>query len=753
MALHALCLSGCCRSRRLVFCWLALSVGPTLRCCSGGTAKKAQELRWRDVSPMEQRRSSQWTLAGFGHCPLRSTRFRRGAGNLRTPSLEACLGRCETLGPQRCRFASYLDADVILKAAARQGACLLSRRCSALRSTNPGAVTFVWRSSADGRMHRPRDSPGYRRSASDGASSVTLSLTGSSFSSASHWRPQLCAEGKPDAQEMRLATPCKSESAGLFHISLVNSRGSRINLATLTAQTNLTVFIATASGEMLCGDGGNLHLARSCELSRWEILRAGFRPFIDTTEVSTHWWLRLDGKFLAASPGGRVDLLHWDDANRLQRQRNWAVGYQQAWRQEHLPSDLPQVQDLGPPPPPGEPRTHLWLMASRSYQKAYELLKDSLQAAGESVRVFVRWAPDMKVIAEGGFQLNQDLPEGVHVACFNYRKYLLIFEALLVASLETRKKQPMVVVMDLDVQVFPGWTRNLRRCVFGDDSNNNNNNDSDSNNYKNNTNYNNDNSNINYNNNFNYNNHNKETARAADACFLQQPAFGVSRLQLANSGIEVFRGGSSGAGSLLHASVLRLQGMQLLIDLLPEVTWIEFEQLSLNMILHRIQQERTSRSMRWGVYSPMLAHVGMFVQSSLLTTTVHHATSSTANLADKLRILPAVRQLISDVREYCSEMDAHGALVAQAPMPGFCFLYNPEDPHFGPLLEHFRVYRDYDEEDNKEVMERLLNVLEGRYSWLQLLQQFNAGGWRNLKARRRNSSEYLEQILWKNVAF
>lgn len=390
----------------------------------------------------------------------------------------------------------------------------------------------------------------------------------------------------------------------------------------------------------------------------------------------------------------------------------WAIGYEQTWLQDHFLSEWPEERNFGRPEP-GELRTHLWLMASSSYSHALERFFMTLEAASDPVRVCIRWVPDMKVVEKKGFILNLDQPKGRHVFLFNYRKILLLFEALLVASVERHGPSPMVVVMDLDVQVFSGWTHTLRVCVDGNG--------------------------------------------AADVCFFQQPGFVDERIQQANSGVVVFRG-QSAVGALLSAQVARLQAFDSVTQIFPHSSYdgLEYEQLSLNYILTRIRLEVSraqastgaTQAVKFGLYNPLLAHVGMFLTHAVLSVTLHHATSSDASLRDKLRLMDAEKDFVSDLREHCPEFGSHGNLRALGPAFEFCYLYLAEDPHFGPLLDHFRVYRGFGESDNLVVSDHVLTKLRGRNLWVQMITAFNVGGWRYWKAKRRNSSRYMTDMLW-----
>lgn len=47
----------------------------------------------------------------------------------------------------------------------------------------------------------------------------------------------------------------------------------------------------------------------------------------------------------------------------------------------------------------------------------------------------------------------------------------------------------------------------------------------------------------------------------------------------------------------------------------------------------------------WGIYNPLVAYIGMFLTTGILTTTVHHATSSRSQLKEKMRFMEARLQI------------------------------------------------------------------------------------------------------------
>ena len=418
----------------------------------------------------------------------------------------------------------------------------------------------------------------------------------------------------------------------------------------------------------------------------------------------------------------------------------WHFGHPQTWTQQHFLGEVETVKiprqsaDAGGGGSGGgsgdgestesalEPLPIVWLMASPGYEKTLQRLLRSFEEAKEPCEVKVRWVPDMKDTTKEGFILMGKLSPSYRVFYFNYVKFLFLFEALLDA-LTAKQKVPMVVVMDLDVQVFPNWVTTLRRCLEDDG---------------------------------------KGTGAAkplgADVCFLQQAAFGDRRLQQANSGVLVFGGEKGGAtgnragkdrqhllrfASFLHALVQRLQAQELLCHLLPFSEPVAFEQLHMNYILNHIRHTveafedgadgNSVEAMRWGIYSPLVAYAGMFLTHAVLTDTVHHATASNVRLKQKLRFLDAAKDFKEDLTHYCpsyrnsysysgdspysaQQQKQQGVLVRdlsgfQGPLPEFCFYFTGHDPHFGPLLPHHKLFAGFSEEDNEVVLNHLITRL------------------------------------------
>ena len=107
---------------------------------------------------------------------------------------------------------------------------------------------------------------------------------------------------------------------------------------------------------------------------------------------------------------------------------------------------------------------------------------------------------------------------------------------------------------------------------------------------------------------------------------------------------------TAAVGAFYHALGARLQGQEILVRLLPSMDAVAFEQLLLNYILQQIRglvnftegdmsPLSNLTTVRWGIYSPLVAYSGMFLTSAVLTDTVHHATASNADLRSKLRLM------------------------------------------------------------------------------------------------------------------
>ncbi|CAE7866793.1 DD3-3 [Symbiodinium microadriaticum] len=724
-----------------------------------------------------------WALAGLGHCGSQKLQ------GLET-NLQLCLRRCQepTKKEQelaRCSHVSFLDATVVKEEGSRGltwGLCWIYAACPQLLSTLPGFATFR-RQRPNGPKAKeqvPRHSPSagqwgaavvastaFFSSPPKEAQSVqvTLALSPSLAESVSEDRfehRQLCVAPLRGANPRLLAKApgdCEEEELALFEVRRAAPHAPRPRKQVGPHELVSVLVEISWKGYKLCaeaeGEGEEISLSR-CEgplqSSLWELQRAGEGH--ETLPSEPCLWLksaegqrddRRGERYLALQDSERLQLL-----SGLGGGRNcWHLGQQQTWTEQHFEE-----------PPEATERTErtaapvvVWLMASKSYRFALERLLSSLRQAKEAVRVQVRWVPDMKDTRKEGFKLmGTELSPSYKVFYFNYAKYLFLFEALLEA--ETAEETPLLVVMDLDVQVFPGWTSTLRRCLADDGLKQSEEEEEDE----------------------------EEEAPegpvgpaplaprqpGADVCFLQQAAFGDGRLQQANSGVLVFgsgrktrtrrrRSSSLGRfGGLLGALVQRLQSQEILARLLPEEEPVAFEQLHLNYVLNFIRKraeaaeaqlaERVPRLLRWGIYSPLVAYAGMFLTHAVLTDTVHHATASNVNLKEKLRFLEAAKLMSEDFRQLCP-LNFEGKLSQSGPLEEFCFYFTAKDPHFGPLLPHHKLFQGFSEEDNSKVLDHLISRAEGRKAWIQLIIHFNERAYKRWCKARQNTSQTLRQLL------
>ncbi|CAK9072727.1 Protein DD3-3 [Durusdinium trenchii] len=553
-------------------------------------------------------------------------------------------------------------------------------------------------------------------------------------------------ENTPEAFESELPFEC-----GLFEVSFVSgptvegaegetagaAGAGPLGLLNSVAAVTVRIRIIRPAGrkELLCVQSEHDRVALTLgdgDACEWDLVRAGENQGLVKSKPCV--WLRSMGKYLAADGSGHLVMLRagaWqlvgesshDTSDESSDAGCWAFGHQRevfsssVWRREDYYVTKRTMVQTAPKHSFNSSRfhslshlPHVWLMASKSYEAPLTRLLGSFQRAGEALWVSVVWVSDFKDTKQQGFRLTGFGRLAEKVFAFNYLKLLFLFAAYLDSvtdSLETASTS-MQIVMDLDVQVQRGWRETLQKCV--------------------------------------------ENWSNAEICFLQQAAFGDKRWQQANSGVLVFRGGANagGVGALFHALAARLVGQEILVRLLPNRDVMAFEQLLLNYILNEVRSGPGWKKniLRWGIYNPLVAYSGMFLTSAVLTDTVHHATASNADLQSKLRLMDAAQLFISDLREFCPSIDPNGGLLKEeGPLPEFCYYYIGIDPHFGPLLDHSRVHEGFSEEDNLIVLDHLQRRGRGR-AWIQLVISFNEGGYKHWKARRRNSSIAMGDVLW-----
>ncbi|CAE7221783.1 DD3-3 [Symbiodinium sp. CCMP2592] len=724
--------------------------------------------------------SDGWALAGLGHCGSRAEQ------RLET-NLQLCLQHCQE--SVRCSYASFLDTTVVREGSRSLtwGLCWIYGTCPKLLSTLPGFATFRRRRLNDvgsALTHREEEPPMASKADPEPGSwgaaveatraphvEVTLALSPSLAESLKDRfeHRQLCValrDGRNPRLLAKAPGSCNdgedaSAGASLFQVRRVQSAGESGEAALRRSVgpqelVSVLVEISWRDHKLCVGKEGprNISLSRDCgagaggaggaggAASLWELQRAGEGH--ESLPSEPCLWLKAKSQeqghenqqsYLALQDWRDLVLVSWPE---LGAGGCWHMGGKQTWTEQHFEKRETAESTAGR----SSVSAVVWLMASESYSFALKRLLSSFRQAGEAVRVQVRWVPDMKDTQKEGFKLMGGFSPSYKVFYFNYAKYLFLFEALLEAV--TAEETPLLVVMDLDVQVFPGWTSTLRRCLVDDGL-------KQSEEEK------------------------KEeeckvpSETGADVCFLQQAAFGDGRLQQANSGVLVFGSGKGGPassqaslslgrfGALLGALVQRLQSQEVLAQLLPSSEPVAFEQLHLNYVLNFIRKhvERPKerdlqlRVVRWGIYSPLVAYAGMFLTHAILTDTVHHATASNVNLKEKLRFLEAAKLMSEDFRQLCP-LNFEGKIMLESgggPLREFCFYFTAKDPHFGPLLPHHKLFQGFSEEDNGKVLEHLISRAKGRKAWIQLIIHFNERGYKRWCKARQNTSQTLRTLL------
>eukprot|EP00439_Symbiodinium_sp_Y106_P047664 s2514_g6.t1 len=725
--------------------------------------------------------SGGWALAGLGHCGSRAEQ------RLET-NLQLCLQHCQE--SVRCSYASFLDTTVVREGSRSRsltwGLCWIYGTCPKLLSTLPGFATFRKRRNYGSQpptgskaSQDPADpDPGSWGAAVEATRSphveVTLALSPSLAESLKDRfeQRQLCVALRGRNRNPRLLAKApgscdEDPSAGSGSGSLFQVRAQSGGEAEAAEQRSLgpqelvSVLVEISWRDYkLCASSRNISvsLSRDCGAnsgsggsSLWELQRAGEGH--ESLPSEPCLWLKAKSqgqagqeqgespqRYLALQDSRDLVLVSWLELG--EGGGCWHMGGKQTWTEQHFEKSRETVESTGK----SGISAVVWLMASESYSFALKRLLSSFRQAGEAVRVQVRWVPDMKDTQKEGFKLMGEFSSSYKVFYFNYAKYLFLFEALLEAV--TAEETPLLVVMDLDVQVFPGWTSTLRRCLVDDGLKQSEQSEEEE----------------------------EERPRpqpgrlqpgaGADVCFLQQAAFGDGRLQQANSGVLVF-GSAAGAGALgrfgafLGALVQRLQSQEVLAQLLPSSEPVAFEQLHLNYVLNfirkHVERERGERGerernrlrvVRWGIYSPLVAYAGMFLTHAILTDTVHHATASNVNLKEKLRFLEAAKVMSEDFRELCPVNFEGKILPAFAgPLSEFCFYFTAKDPHFGPLLPHHKLFQGFSEEDNGKVLEHLISRAKGRKAWIQLIIHFNERAYKRWCRARQNTSQTLRTLL------
>ncbi|CAE8722763.1 unnamed protein product [Polarella glacialis] len=644
---------------------------------TSGRFRRKDGRRWRSV-PVA--RTARWAVEGFGHCQQSRALVLASAA---APSLRSCLRRCDAAGPLRCRFASFVDADVLVRLGGgrSQGACQLARRCPELQAVTFGAVTYrrlTGLGHSNSRASRQRDARlSLQRQKKEAEAAfgrfATLALA-RPFVASPAWQPQVCASD--DGHSVSLQHPCTQVGGGFFQLSH----------ASKTSQGLTLQISAASSGRKLCADGGSVHLAEAeCQLGQWELVHRGWDSL--STSHRDHEacsWFRVtasgsrsigsagggveeeeeeeeESYYLAAAtgPSSSLRLVPATEFNSSQLSACWALGFQQQRDAKLLRIERSDF-NIGTP---GAQIAEVWLMASRNYQRLLDRLLENLESAGDPVRVHVRWAQDFRDIGKQFWDIR-----GTSFV-FNAAKLALAFEALLwtatAAGPSSGGAAPPVVLLDLDVVVFPGWAPSLRSCVEGD--------------------------------------------RAADVCAFQQPAH---PFELVNSGVLVWRGGAGrGAQSLAHAALAAHHGYEAFMRLVVGGP-AALEQLIWNAIFRRVWRQRTRRSVRWGVYNPTLARVGP-VPSAALTLRIQHV-AWWATMEEKIEAMDRITNLVTAAQQLCSTVGAGctnrpgtTVLTSEGPLLPVCLASLQVDPHFGPPLECNKLYSTFDPEADRSCFRRL----------------------------------------------
>jgi len=317
-------------------------------------------------------------------------------------------------------------------------------------------------------------------------------------------------------------------------------------------------------------------------------------------------WLRLAGttSYLGHRSGQAV-LASWLSWNSSKVRTRWAIGVRQHWRADMVAKHASRIIDIGH----GSIGADVWALASPNYAPYLSRFIAAFHEVGDHVRLHLHWVPQLRDALRSGFQ------ESFNYARLALHKALALFDALLWAALRPRDQSLAMVLMDLDVHVFPGWLGALEAC----------------------------------------------TSRA-HACLLQQPGHAARAAEPVNSGLLVLRRGSPQAATLPHALLARVQSTEIVEYLSAEGR--EHDQGIINAILRHVADERGSRSLRWGIYRPQLAYVGMYESGNTLSLRMHHATSSSARMPDKLRILTAQSKLAAWTRTQCGVSLMRGAWTA-----------------------------------------------------------------------------------------
>ena len=604
-----------------------------------------------------------WTLAGLGHCEGNVRGHAKGAFQpLRSwfpASLSTCIRSCENAG-RNCAYASFKDDNLFNRVDERTGLCLLASRCPVLRATNFGAATFTRRNY----LHVPQQ--GDPRS--PGRDLVSLAPA-EPYCSPRCSSTRLCAT----SMTVAVAETCNSLMDGLFRLRGVAE-----------TSTKLSVVIVTSDDRVLCGRGGAVHAAATCQVP-WELVY----DFPSDGEAEEIWLpcvqLRHGGRFLSVSFDGSLVLQEASSSC-------WAVGFEQRRMKDQLLHDLPEVYDINMHDHCGEV-PNLWVQASPSFDYMLQGFLSTLQHAGDPVRVCIQWMHDVKDASKKGFHI----VEGARYMDYVFQKLMLQIESELVAYFAPPRQQA-VIFSDLDVVVFGGWVDTMLECVTG--------------------------------------------PNAADVCFTQRGGFGTNKRQLVNAGVYAARAGNGANLACLLAEVARLQNQELIGD-------ARTEQQFLNFILHDVRRavakSQAPKPLRWGIYNPLLAVSSFAVASTVLGIRLQHITGSAVSSTDKIRMMDAAVLLRHDVEQLCPIYSVRGRVAFIGPLNLYCYPLLAVDPHFGYVVQPFKVLHGFGGEDLEFAMEALQTASRFWFiQWSLLLGRFNGeGGYRHYRQARQNSSNFV----------
>ncbi|CAE8713910.1 unnamed protein product [Polarella glacialis] len=293
------------------------------------------------------------------------------------------------------------------------------------------------------------------------------------------WSCDVSLTVAPAALQQRRQSRTAKESRGSFRVLSASSIVAGNN--SLKASSGVEVYITMdgMSGQKLlsfCGSGsdsnsegaGGIYFAERCPLRKWSIeLRKNTEEQCLRLRLSGH----PRGMYLAARDR-MVSLIPWSELNSTQTNSCWFFGYKQSmnrllpWRMADKARDLGEVRHR-------VQRTHVWVIASKKYQGTLDRLVRNLNAARDPVRLHIQRTNDYKDVQSPGFAgIGAAQPFHRMFLHHNYIKAQALFQQLLMgASLGVNddNSAPVHVFIDLDVQVFPGWTRVVRSCVVESD--------------------------------------------------------------------------------------------------------------------------------------------------------------------------------------------------------------------------------------------------------------------------------------------